>query len=369
MNDSHACIILNMISGIGSARLEALCSRFGSPAKILEASKDEIASVQGIGETLAEKVSSWKTGTDLETELDLAEKGGVKIFTRYDDEYPEILKEIYDPPICLYVRGEIPPSWEHSAAVVGSRRMTNYGRTMARHLSESAVYAGWSVISGLAFGVDTVAHQSTLDAGGKTYAVLAGGLARIFPQENVPLAKSIVEKGGAIISEFPMNFPVNRQSFPRRNRIVSAMSRAVIVVEAGLNSGALITAQLALEQNRSVFAVPGEATNPQAHGCNKLIKEGAKLTESFDDILAEFEFLPGFGKVTDSILNYDSEPVIDFTDDEKKIILSLGAGEKSFDILSADTGLLPGKLLSLLKKLELNKAIKELPGKSYALLS
>ena len=246
---------------------------------------------------------------------------------------------------------------------------------MARHLSEAAAYAGWKVVSGLAYGVDAEAHQATLDAGGITVAVLGGGLARIHPQDHTPLAREICERGGALVSEYPMNFPVSRQSFPRRNRIISGLSQAVVVVEAGLNSGALLTANIALEQGRTVFAVPGQADNPQAKGCHQLIKNGAKLTETFDDVMEDFEFLPGFGSVREGTESYTPEldfeikniPFEGLEDNEQLIVKSLNDGEKSLDQLSGSTGIQTGKLLSLMMKLEIRKLVKQLPGQLFSL--
>lgn len=377
MTDRDACIILNMISGVGAARLESLLETFGSPSAVLAQSKEALAEVKNIPEKLAESIAGWRREINYEQELELVDRAGVKIITRLEPEYPAILKEIYDPPICLYVRGQLPDFSCNTIAVVGSRRMTIYGRKMAQYLAESAAYAGWKVVSGLAYGVDAVAHQATIDAKGITVAVLGGGLARIHPQENVPLARAICEHGGALVSEYPMQFPVSRQSFPRRNRIISGLSQGVLVVEAGISSGALLTANIALEQGRSVFAVPGEADNPQAKGCHALIKSGAKLTETFDDVLEDFEFLPGFKVVKEPEAGYEAEddgetaddvaaesaPVPD--SDEGRVMAQLDHGEKSVDDLAVATGLAPGKLLALLMRLEIGKTVKQLPGKVF----
>lgn len=371
MTDRQACIILNLLPGIGSARLQAMLEQFGTPSEILKRSVDELGQVRNVPAKLAQKIANWHTEVNYDDEINMTERAGVKIITLYDDDYPQILKGIYDPPVCLYVRGTLPDFNYNTIAVVGSRRMSVYGRKMARHLSEAAAYAGWKVISGLAFGIDAEAHQATLDAKGITVAVLGGGLARVHPQEHIPLARNIVENGGALISEYPMNFPVSRQSFPRRNRIVSGLSQAVLVVEAGLNSGALLTANIALEQGKSIFAIPGQADNPQAKGCHQLIKNGAKLTESFDDILEDFEFLPGFsaceaagGYVGTELQETAMTPVLD--ECEQQIINSLDKGQKTVDELSAQTGLNTGKLLSLLMKLEIKKLINQLPGKVFS---
>ena len=374
MTDREAYIILNIISGIGPARVKSLCGHFGSVSSILQASSGELKSVQGIGNTLAEAISCWKNDSEHESEMKLAEKAGVEIITLADDEYPSVLKEVHDAPLCLYVRGQMPSDNDFMLGVVGSRRITNYGRSMSEHLSRAAAYAGWTVVSGLAYGTDAVAHKAVVDAGGRTIAVLGGGLARIFPQDHVPLAKSIIESGGAVISEFPMEFAPNRRSFPMRNRIISGLSKGVLVIEAGTVSGALITAKFALDQGRLVFAVPGQADNPQARGCNALIKQGAKLTESFDDIMEEFEFFPEFSrpanhKVVDDhdVANEREEPGLKLTEDEGRIIGLLKNGDASADSLVAETGMGAGKLLSLLMKMEMKKLISQLPGKRFSL--
>ncbi len=375
MTDREAYIVLNMISGVGSARLRMLLSQFDTPIQILEQNRKTLVGVKGISDVLAEKISNWRQHFMIEEELELAAKGGVHIITLADSDYPEILKSIYDPPLCLYVRGTMPDFQHNTVAIVGSRRATTYGRRMAQHLTESAVLADWMVISGLAYGIDAVAHQSTLDAGGITVAVLGGGLSRIHPQDNVPLARAIIDSGGALISEYPMRFPVSRQSFPRRNRIVSGLSQAVLVIEAGLNSGALITAELAIDQGKSVFAIPGCVDNPQARGCHKLIKQGARLTEQFQDILEEFEFLPGFDRHNSGSIADTKTPAREYTTpsgitpEEKAIIELLEEEPRSFESLAALSNLPTGQLLGTLMKLEIKMVIVQEPGKIYSLRS
>ena len=375
MTNREAYIVLNMISGVGTARVKALVENFQEPCKIFEQSIESISQIRGISAALAEKIIDWKKDIDLNAELDFAEKSGTQIITMADPEYPEILKGIYDPPLCLYVRGKLPDFSYNSLAVVGSRRATIYGRKMAKHLSEEAVLAGWKVISGLAFGIDAIAHQAAVDGGGITIAVLGGGLSRIHPQEHVQLARNIVETGGALISEFPMKFPVSRQSFPRRNRIVSGLSQAVLIIEAGLKSGALITANLAMEQGKDVFAVPGHVDNPQAKGCHQLIKQGAKLTEDFNDILDDYDFLPGFSPVernfeessneADKIIE-PSKPA-NMSDEEYQIIQLLEGEAKSFDYLADATSIPVSSLNGLLTKMAMKMMLVQHPGKIYSL--
>ncbi len=370
MTDREAYIVLNLLPGIGSLRVQALINEFGSASAILERSYDELNAVRGIPSALAAKLANWQSETNFQFELDLADRGGAQIITPVDYDYPAILREIHDPPLCLYVRGNMPDFDARTVAVVGSRRMTKYGRAMANLLSESAVRAGWKVVSGLAYGIDAVAHQAAVNANGITVAVLGGGLARIHPQDHIPLARAIIDAGGAVMTEFPMTYPVSRQSFPRRNRIVSGLSRGVIVVEADIDSGAMITATTAIDQGRTVFAVPGQVDNPQSRGCHKLIREGARLTESFDDILEEFEFLPGFGKPDGKVREEPGEYVADLFDmdpHESKVMELLRGGPMNFDEIAAESEIPTGELLAVMMRLEVKSAINQDIGRVYRL--
>lgn len=367
MNNRNACIVLNMLSGIGYIKYKALIDKFGEPGCIFEASHAELISVKGISDTLAQKILNYKQFADLDNELLLAERAAVDIITLEDENYPQCLRNIYDPPICLYVRGILPNFNHKSAAIVGSRKMSKYGERMTKAFAEDAVKYGYTVVSGLAYGVDYIAHKSVVDADGITVAVLGGGLMHIHPKEHIPLAREIIQKGGAVISEFPLNFPVSRTSFPRRNRIVSALSSAVIVIEAGLDSGALITANIALEQNKEIFAVPGNADNPQARGCHKLIRENsAILAESFSDVIDYFGddlFSPSM--LCENSAEYHADP--DISADEQLIINSLQNGDKSLDELSVETNLDSAILLSTLMKLEIKFLILKNPDRTYRL--
>ena len=382
MTEQEGYIILNMLNGIGPARLNILKSRFGSPVNILQAGAKDLAALPGIGSTLAEKIANWEKSVDLDAELLLAEKGGVKIVTMEDEDYPIVLRELRDAPLCLYVRGVLPPNiGERSLGIVGTRSMSHYGSRMAKHLAEAAAYSRFIVISGLAYGVDACAHRAVLDAGGRTVSVLGGGLARIQPQDHVPLAREIVEKGGAVISEFPMTTNPTRHTFPLRNRIISGLSTGVLVVEAGLNSGSLITANFALEQNKTLFAVPGHADDPGAAGCNSLIRQGAVLVESFDHILEEFEFLPSFtsgrNMIREARSPYGNENetakentiLPDTGDEESNKILAILQKEKSasLEILAEKSNLPASTLSSLLIMLELEHRIVRLDSGLYRL--
>ena len=372
MTDREAFILLNLISGVGTAKLKALLEAFGSASAIFAQTPARLASVKGISHKIATSLLSSDNPTRLQHELELAARGGCKIITLADPEYPETLLHIYDPPFCLYVRGTLPELGDGCVAVVGSRRPTRYGRKMTEHLTSQAVASGWKIISGLAYGIDAVAHKTAVECGGITVGVLGGGLMRMHPQDNIPLARSMVETGGAVVSEFPMEYPVSRQSFPRRNRIVAAMSSATLVVEAGLKSGALITANLASEQGRNVFAVPGQADNELARGCHKLIRQGAKLTEDFEDVLNDFEYLPGLEFDQQDLFSGVNETKTDYTTIEldpleQRIVGFLEAEEKSFDELVGGLELSASDLMSSLMKLELKMIVNQAPGRLYSL--
>ncbi len=364
MLDREACIVLNMIPGIGFVKYTALSREFGSPSAVFGRSAEALQKVSGIGRLLAEKVAAFDWEGELAAELQLCERAGVRVITLFDEAYPEVLRNLYDPPMCLYVRGALPSFPDSAVAIVGSRRMTAYGARMTQLFTEEAVAANFTVVSGLAFGVDTVAHRVTVEHGGVTVAVLGGGLMRIHPQENVPLARRIVETGGAVISEFPMNFPVSRTSFPRRNRIVAGLASATVVTEAGLGSGALITARLALESGRDVYAVPGLADNPQAKGCHQLIKEGAAgLVENFGDVMNAMGIglLPLFRtehEISEGCASYDPSSVSDLTPEAQAIWNLLDGRELPVDILVAESGYDTGAVLAILMRLEMKLMVE-----------
>ncbi len=369
MTEHDAYLALNLVSGIGPVRVDALVSAFGSAAEVFDQDREDLASVRGISMELAGKILEVKEA-ELEEELKKVELSGVRVLARCDEEFPSALADIDDAPLCLYVCGVLPdPDVSHSIAMVGSRRATPYGVRMARHLAESAVYSGWVVVSGLAAGIDAVSHESTLAAKGKTVAVLGGGLMNIQPREHVPMARRIVEQGGAILSEYPMAYAPNRRSFPRRNRIISALSLGTVVVEAGAHSGALITAAAALEQGKRIFAVPGNADSEMSAGCNTLIKSGeAALITDFEDVLKEMDFLPGMPTepelpLLQEIGKEDSEEELSLLSDaDRRILTFLRSGEAGFDRISAETGISASELSRKLVALEISHKIKRSPS-------
>lgn len=372
MLEHDAYILLNLISGIGPSRTASLIQKCGSATAIFEERWEALAGIRGISEELARKIAEAAHSSMLDEELDRIALGGVEVVTRADAAYPEQFGEMEDAPLCLYICGTLPETiGTQSIAIVGSRRATVYGMRMAQHIAEAAAFSGWSVVSGLALDIDAAAHKGTMNANGKTVAVLGGGLMKIQPQEHVPLARDIIAKGGAVITEFPMTFPPTRHSFPMRNRIISALSLGTVVVEAGLHSGALITASAALEQGKAVFAIPGNADSELSSGCNNLIRNGeAQLVTSFEDVLESMDFLPGFSERelpftakedTAEENRFEDEVDASLPESDRRILEFLKKGEASFDAISAGTGISAGELSRKLVALEISHKLKRTP--------
>ena len=279
-------LTLHSVSGLGPVAFSALLRRFCSPREVLRATSAHLCAVPGIGPELARAIQSDRDPSWAEEQLRRADETGVHLLTLGSPDYPDYLRQTYAPPPILYVLGSIDACALPSVAVVGSRSFTPYGRDTAFHISGDLVRHGITVVSGLATGIDTHAHRGALDARGFTVAVLGSGLDRPYPPQNKDLLQ-VVSENGAAISEFPMGTTAEAHNFPRRNRIISGLSLGVVVIEAGERSGALITARLALEQNREVFAIPGPVHSGRSHGTNRLIREGAVLVQSVEDILDE----------------------------------------------------------------------------------
>jgi DNA processing protein len=362
MNNLEACVALNMIPQMGPVRLRRLLERFGSAENILLARTDQLSAVDGIGRALADNITRWQEFADPAAELKKAADLGAHVITAQDDEYPSALREIHDPPIVLYVRGHLTERDRHTVAVVGSRKCSHYATECAKKLSFQMAYAGLTVVSGLARGIDTAAHQGALAAKGRTIAVIGSGLGELYPPENAELAERIASSG-AVVSEFPIDTKPDRQTFPIRNRIVTGMSFGVLVVEAGANSGALISANMAAEQGRTLYAVPGRIDSPAALGSNRLIQQGAKLVISVDDILDD---LPLVFKNRPDLPA--AAPVADLTPDQQKILDALGTDETALDSVIATSGLTAAAVSSTLLALEMRRLVKQLPGKRFVKL-
>ncbi len=362
MNHLEACVALNMVPQMGPVRLRRLLEAFGSAEKILLARTDQLAAVDGITRPLAENIARWQEFADPAAELKKAAELGARVITAEDDEYPSALREIHDPPIVLYVRGKITERDRNAVAVVGSRKATHYATESAKKLSFQMAYAGLTVVSGLARGIDTAAHQGALAAKGRTIAVIGSGLGELYPPENAELADRIAESG-AVISEFPVDTKPDRQTFPIRNRVVTGMSFGVLVAEAGANSGALISANMAAEQGRTLYAVPGRIDAPAALGSNRLIQQGAKLVITVDDILDDLPLV--FREKPDLP---QSAPVHDLTPDQQKVLEAIGSEETSLDSVIATSGLTAAAASSTLLALEIRRLVKQLPGKRFVKL-
>ena len=364
MTPREAYIALNMIDGVGPVRVRALLERFGQPDAILATSRQELRQVEGVGDETAGHIADWRAAVDLDAELARIEQAGVRVVTRADADYPKNLREIYDPPLALYVRGTLSDRDALAVGIVGSRRTTLYGQEMSRKLSYQLARVGVTVVSGLARGIDTAAHTGALQAKGRTVAVIGCGIDTVYPPENKLLADDIVAKGGAVVSEFPFGVPPDRQNFPMRNRIISGWSLGVVVVEANLKSGALITAKQAMEQGREVFAVPGRVDSVQSRGTNRLIKDGAKLTEDAEDILAEFEYLlPTRDKSTAAAAQ--AGPALQLTEHEAQVLAQIGNDETLADEIIRGSGLTSACVSATLLALEMKRIIKQLPGRQY----
>lgn len=365
MTRREAWIALNLIPQIGPVRVRKLLDRFGTPEAILAAKASELRSVEGFGESQAQNLAQWESQVDLALELRKIEQRGLSILTQEDELYPASLRTIYDPPLVLYVWGELTPRDHHAIGVVGSRHATLYGMNAAKKLSFQIAHSGFTVISGLARGIDTTAHEAALAAKGRTVAVIGSGIGKLYPPENQALAERIAANG-AVVSEYPVDRIADRQTFPYRNRIVAGWSSGLLVVEAPLKSGSLITAQQASEQGRTVYAVPGPIDRPTSAGCNRLIQQGAKLVmdgaDVLDDLMCLFPTAPQAP---------DVQPVrapVPLQLDEEILLKSIDHQEKHVDELIAASGLTPATVNVTLMRLEMKRLIRPLPGRRYVRL-
>lgn len=368
MDNTDAYLALNLLSGIGPIRVRRLLSHFETPLKIISANRAELVRVNGIGSEMADQIRDWENQIDLPEEKRRIADHGISLVTLDSDDYPAALREIHDPPFLLYVKGTIVPNDRLALGVVGSRRTTHYGKDQTKKLSFQMARAGFTIISGLARGIDTAAHEAALAAKGRTIAVLGSGVGNIYPPENQALADAIA-KNGAVISEFPVLYVPDRQSFPLRNRIVSGMSCGLLVVEAPARSGALITANQAMEQGRTVFAVPGPIDRPTSEGCNRLIRDGATLICNAADMIEELD--AGLGMLPldlESSTSNENPRAHSLSDSEQKILNAMEAGEFTIDQLAEQTDL-PAKVVAVdLMKLEMKALVKQLPGKFFTKL-
>lgn len=364
MNSHEALVALNMVDRVGPVRVRTLLEQFGEPEAILRASKRELLRVEGIGEDTAEAISSWEKTIDLPAELQRIKEYGCHILIPSDEAYPELLKQIYDPPLALYVKGQLLPKDKNSIAMVGSRLTTHYGLETARKLAYQLAYLGVTVVSGGARGIDTAAHQGVLSAKGRTVAVLGTGINIVFPPENLKLFENIAAHG-AVVTQFPFNRKADKQSFPIRNRIVAGMTLGTVVVEANLTSGALITANMAADYGRQVYAVPGRIDSPRSKGCHQLIKNGAKLCEGAEDILSELEYLFPKAPILPGVGTETSPLAVSLSPAEQAVYACLEQGEMTIDEIIQLSGLPSSRVSVALLGMEMKRLVQQLPGKVY----
>ena len=362
VEDRDAWLALGLIPEVGAATFHRLIKGLGSAEAVLTASVGALERIPGVSGEAARAVADFPWREALGRELRVIETRGFSLLRFGDEGYPESLAAIYSPPPVIYVRGTMRPQDRLAIAIVGSRKATSYGIALAERISEELAQRGVTIVSGMARGIDGAAHRGALEAGGRTIAVLGCGLGVTYPPEHAELSDRIAASG-AILSEFPVFAPPKPDHFPRRNRIISGLALGVVVVEAGIESGALITANYALEEGREVFAVPGQVTARSSRGCHQLIKAGAKLTESWEDIWEEIE--PQVGPPSQlGIRTAGGSPPLE--QEEVLIVDALEAGPLQIDDLLGRTRLPAGHMASLLLSLMLKGVIEELPGKSFA---
>lgn len=348
----------SLIPSIGRVKITQMESYFGSLADAWQATPGELRHA-GLDSGSIKAITSWQPRISLEAELEKLDRYGVKVFTCHDAGYPSRLKEIYDYPPILYVRGSLLPEDEWCLAVVGTRRATVYGRQVTEEIVADLTRSKITIVSGLAKGIDSVAHRSALEAGGRSIAVFASGLDIVYPAENASLARSIMQRG-ALISEYPLGTRPRPDNFPRRNRIMSGLSLGVLIVEAGETSGAMITAHMALEQNREVFAVPGSILSPTSRGTNHLIQEGAKLVRDYTDILEELNLMAVAHQI-------EMKEIIPPSETESILLGKLSTEPTHIDEVCRISGLPISTVSSTLAMMELKGLVKQVGTMNYVL--
>lgn len=352
-------LALTEIKEVGVVSIKKLLSNFGSAERVFDASVDELLNIEGIKLETAKKIKSFNEWNKVYDILKTCEKREIEIYSINDDRYPRLLREIHDPPAVLFCKGKIEEIDNFGIAVVGSRKLTDYGKRVTEKFASELSSFGITVVSGLARGIDSIAHNSALSAGGRTIAFLGSGVSVVYPPENKKLAERIVNSG-ALLSEFYPDEPPKRENFPKRNRLISGMTIGTLVTEASINSGALITAKFALEQGREVFAVPGNIISKNSEGTNFLIKKGAKLVQNIDDILEEIKpFIPS---LKESHIKQESKKTVDLNEEERAIF-SLIESPLLLDDIVLKTKMNVSKIMEILLKLEIIGLIEKFEGK------
>ncbi len=358
--DFLADVRLSLVKDVGPLTRASLLAAFGSAEGVFSAGRDQLQRVDGVGPLLARRIESAVTEIDVEREVKVAEQHNINLVRIDTDDYPAGLTEISDPPSILYVRGKPEPQDRLAVGIVGTRRASSYGKRVTEQLATGLAKAGVTVVSGLARGIDTIAHQSTLAAGGRTIAVIAGGLLEITPAENHRLADQVAEQG-FLLSEAPPRRPPLPGSFPQRNRLISGLSLGVVITEADDRSGALITARLAGEQGRDVFAVPGPIDQRTSRGCHRLIQDGAKLVTCVDDILDELSSLiKPIDTAEGTELRHVAE--IKLNDIERKVLDAIETSATQMDDIVENAGLPVHQVLATVSVLEMRRLVRRVSG-------
>jgi len=361
-SDRELLIGLNLIPQMTPKRAKRLFASFGSFEEIWGAPGARFGALFG-SSVIGEALASGRSEEAIDAEIDRAEEAGIRIVTLVDEEYPRLLREIDDPPLVLYVNGPLSIDTSRTVAVVGTRRSTRYGATVAARMASQLALAGITVVAGMAAGVDAAAHQGALDVDGLTVAVLGSGADCPYPKRNTALYGQIAERG-AVVSEYPLGTRPAKWTFPQRNRIISGLCRGVVVVQAPERSGSLITARLALEQGREVFAVPGNITTTTSAGTNRLIRDGAKLVENAQDILDEF---PDGLKAERSALEEErKEAELKLGESERAVYELIGCEPVHVDDIIARADLSPTEASHILLLLQLEDLIEEADGGRYS---
>ena len=364
MNDSElkSWLALSTVPNVGAVRYISLVKHFGSPDRVLSASEKELAKLPDIGPITTSSIKNQVFWDKVEKQLKLMEKYQVEIVTFKDENYPENLKSIYDPPPFLFVKGVIKKEDQNAVAIVGCRSASVYGKRITEKISRDLAGNGITVVSGMARGIDSIAHLSALKENGRTLAIFGSGLDIIYPPENKKLAEKITTSG-AIISEFFLGTKPEGPNFPRRNRIISGLSLGVVIVEAGAKSGALVTAGCALDQNREVFAIPGNLGSKNSEGTNALIKQGAKLVTTVEDILEELKIATKGNKLNSSV--HIEEDLSHLSEMERSILKLIAEEPYHIDKIATQTSVSVPQALSALLSLELKGLVKQLSGKMF----
>jgi DNA processing protein len=373
VTEREALIAFNRVQGLGPVTARQIIEALGSLVAVFETSAERLMEIPGIGSERALLLTRELKEVSAEEELERASKTGVKIITWDDEGYPALLKEIADPPLVLYVAGEVAVLDTPAIALVGTRHPSMYGRETARRFAYQLAGAGYTITSGLAEGVDTEAHAGALKAKGRTIAVLGGALDCLYPKSNTTLAREIATQGGAVVSEYPFGRQPDRQTFPMRNRIVSGLSKGVLVVEAPMNSGTLITARQGMEQNRSVMAIPGRIDSAASQGCHALLKQGARLVTSPEEVIEEVQDLfvgksarisAGLAKPLKKAVLKEERPAPVLMAEERSVMANIEEGGTLIDVIIRKTELPAGRVNALLVSLQIKRLVKLMPGGS-----